>query len=649
MSWGSPDPMTRRVGMSCYSTEAEPISHYAITRAPRLDVGSPGAFALAKSWISECASNHATCNKTKRESPPELPTRVLEILEEDDNGGGAKALPSVRLLETNGSRGEYAALSYIWGCPQYCCTTSLNYEEYKREIRASSLPQSIADGVRCAQQLGLRYLWVDSFCIIQDSPADKKRELSRMASNYRRAQITISAAKPVRCNEGFLQTRQVPGLVNGLFRVRVLCPKDHGRMSKLREEYRPNIYFPGRSKRGSVSQEFEGSVWEIGDEAWHAEPSVVHLVAADWNEPVCNDPLQAIHPDREPIGDRAWALQELLASPRLLHYGSRQMVWRCYDKTAADGGRQPEHDRGVHYDYNEYYRDDHSDDETAAELGAMWQKIVTAYSVRTLTFPSDKLDALAGVVDELNRSMTGQQYLAGLWRDCLIDNLSWYQDMGAEGHEAISLNPNRSCPSWTWIGVDGRVDFCPGEEVIAEIKSAVVTRVETIQVRHHCPCLVVEGNIVIQLPVLQLEFHEVAAKFRCSGPGMSMETIPNIIYLDGGMRSPALSRQIVGGRPTLVLSPGIRFAELTRGGCWRNVHTPNASRGLVLVPVPVAGREHVYRRVGFFAVDLECGLPEGRWPNTPGDLRMPHQKAMDPSEFGELWTEALEEEVITII
>ena len=43
-------------------------------------------------------------------------------------------------------------------------------------------------------KLGLRYVWVDSLCILDDDPEDRSREIANMADTYQGAFVTISAA-----------------------------------------------------------------------------------------------------------------------------------------------------------------------------------------------------------------------------------------------------------------------------------------------------------------------------------------------------------------------------------------------------------------------------------------------------------------------
>jgi len=53
------------------------------------------------------------------------------------------------------------------------------------------------------RKLGVRYLWVDSLCIIQGNTADGQLESSRMGDVYRNSYLTITASKAAIDLEGF--------------------------------------------------------------------------------------------------------------------------------------------------------------------------------------------------------------------------------------------------------------------------------------------------------------------------------------------------------------------------------------------------------------------------------------------------------------
>jgi hypothetical protein len=117
----------------------------------------------------------------------DLPTRLVEVSPVDS--------PSrPRILSTSGKRGVYCALSYCWGTQQTGVLLRSKQQQYSQSIDVERLQQTLKDAIRTAKEIGIVYLWVDALCIIQDSEADKRREISRMDQIYRNALFTIVAA-----------------------------------------------------------------------------------------------------------------------------------------------------------------------------------------------------------------------------------------------------------------------------------------------------------------------------------------------------------------------------------------------------------------------------------------------------------------------
>ncbi|CAD6444537.1 09dc9103-2e4f-4484-b6d9-2a34349ee3c5 [Sclerotinia trifoliorum] len=56
------------------------------------------------------------------------------------------------------------------------------------------VPRTIQDAMRFSQQLGIKYLWVDALCIIQDSDSDKAIQIGTMGSIYAHSKVTLIAA-----------------------------------------------------------------------------------------------------------------------------------------------------------------------------------------------------------------------------------------------------------------------------------------------------------------------------------------------------------------------------------------------------------------------------------------------------------------------
>lgn len=93
---------------------------------------------------------------------------------------------------------QYVALNYVWGNPVHdFVVTSKEKVSSLSEVGSlvmAKLPQTVLDAMEVCRQLGERYLWVDSLCIIQDDENDILSSVEAMASIYSEAHFVIIAA-----------------------------------------------------------------------------------------------------------------------------------------------------------------------------------------------------------------------------------------------------------------------------------------------------------------------------------------------------------------------------------------------------------------------------------------------------------------------
>lgn len=195
------------------------------------------------------------------------PTQLLDLNMADKN---------VRLiLNDDTAVREYASLSYSWGNCQSVTLQQTNYEEFMNVIVLEKLPRTIREAVAVCRRLNINYLWVDALCIIQGDSNDFTKEISRMGSIYAGSLLNIGAADST--------DRE-----SGLFR---------DRLSPLYEE--------------------SCLVWEDEEIAVHLDPRI-----GQW-------PCPHLNPMCGSLKLRAWVLQELMLSPRTVHFDKWEIVWEC--------------------------------------------------------------------------------------------------------------------------------------------------------------------------------------------------------------------------------------------------------------------------------------------------------------------------------
>jgi hypothetical protein len=139
-----------------------------------------------------------------------LPTRLVDI------GTRPDAIPKLILTKKLRKRNtksnvRYAALSYCWGLPddvQHNVTTTQDSLDCFLKAIDKKLPAVIEDTIIVCRALSIRYLWVDTLCIIQNNSSDWERESQNMGVIYLNSLITICPLSSESCLQGFLR-RQV--------------------------------------------------------------------------------------------------------------------------------------------------------------------------------------------------------------------------------------------------------------------------------------------------------------------------------------------------------------------------------------------------------------------------------------------------------
>ncbi|KAH7068151.1 heterokaryon incompatibility protein-domain-containing protein [Paraphoma chrysanthemicola] len=366
-------------------------------------------FQQLQKWLQNCLHNHATCAGLGLQAT--LPTRVLDVGSSD-----GKAEPY--LLQAGESKGRYIALSHCWGGKVPLTTTTATLSDRTRCIPLQSLPKTFREAVAVTRKLEVRYLWIDSLCILQDSRVDWEKEAAVMGDIYASSYLTIAA-------------RGSANSAGGLFIPRSPEP------SPCRLEYKCEKH-------------------TLSGYMYIRPPSFEH-------ESVRNAALDT----------RGWVLQERLLSPRIIYFGRQQLYWECVESTSRQDGRAADvatddlrSDRsfksnldpngplpfsGVALLSQDLQITDPDQFKREASL-LRWYNIVEEYTTRNLTYQSDKLPALSGIAKRF-QDLTGYEYLAGIWKINILPGLLWRVKRPSDELTCTTL------PSWTWARLIGRVRF----------------------------------------------------------------------------------------------------------------------------------------------------------------------------------------------
>lgn len=372
------------------------------------NLASQSNISLALSWIQQC-EQHERCPSIQ---PPQLPTRVIDV-------GIRENHEDMKLFVTNSIDCNYVALSHCWGgliTPLLKKETLIPWQE---SINFSGLPANFRDAISITQRLGLRYVWIDALCIIQDSADDWAVESKKMGSLYHDALVTVAAATSIKSTEGFLK-----------------------------------CIAPSQSKD------------EMFNLKLSSDPEITKTVKLAFQIPENEDETLRGLFGSGPLHTRGWCLQETIISPRILHFGSKMIYWHCLSGfKSADGvppsNRQPEESLYKNFDAIIHLpKQKLVNPSDLKEAQNEFYSLVCDYSARNLTYGTDKFPAFSGIARLMQPAFEGGTYVAGLWTTDLR-GLLWYEGF------CPHVVPYRA-PSWSWAVTNELVLFVPAHPKLSD-------------------------------------------------------------------------------------------------------------------------------------------------------------------------------------
>lgn len=174
-----------------------------------------------------------------------------------------------------------------------------------------------------------------------------------------------------------------------------------------------------------------------------------------WKDNVSNAPLNL----------RGWVFQERLLSPRVLHFGQKQIFWECRELEGAESFprgipekiRLPGEFKGRMESEILNIKNGTSGREFFCYL---WHRIVEAYSLTRLTRAQDKLIAIGGIAKHLKKTVgIEDEYIVGMWRETLAYSLLWHVDEFDSNATASWRSVEYCAPTFSWASVHASVSF----------------------------------------------------------------------------------------------------------------------------------------------------------------------------------------------
>ncbi|KAI1471764.1 HET-domain-containing protein [Daldinia caldariorum] len=344
------------------------------------------------------------------------PTRLIDV--------GAKGSNFCRLVETKADPAfaqssdiQYATLSYCWGPPEDSSrqfkTETSSFQKRTVGFGIDQASPILRDAVRVAQTLGIRYLWVDAVCIIQDDKQDWYKESSQISLIFQNSALTICSPASTSCQEGFLNRNWTT--------------------TRIRFQSRIN-----RAVSGSYTLRLVGEVKDY----FHATSDGLSLALthSSW-------------------ATRGWILQEYELSQRALVFTKTNL------HVITEHGVQSEADETI--DISERTRGASFLPGSRNELNKYlnFLSLVEDYSAMKLTHRSDKFPAISGLASRL---YNGGGYYAGhilphidlLWTSVLCQPVDRITREALV--ETLKSQDPYVAPSWSWASRNHAVTFGDG-------------------------------------------------------------------------------------------------------------------------------------------------------------------------------------------
>ncbi|KAH7357336.1 heterokaryon incompatibility protein-domain-containing protein [Pyrenochaeta sp. MPI-SDFR-AT-0127] len=368
--------------------------------------GDPHHFdaASARLWLTECESTHKKC-KISNSTPELLPgTLLLDIISYQ-----------LVLRPTNA---RYITLSYVWGNTTSFQTKKANLASLKRAggflavmDDEEGLPRVVIDAIMAVRELGERFLWVDSLCIVQDDLEEKQAQLEQMDVIYSRAILTLVALSGKDANYRLFDATIGKRILHDLDTLHVQDPE-----IMVRPCY-PTL---------STLQEF--SLYN----------------------------------------SRGWTFQESILSLRCLYFTDYGLFYSCDKSSIHESGMQAnqsntraEFPSFSTVELNPWRHE--KDSVLSDDMFTVYMDLVEQYTERHLTHESDILNAMAGILAAIGRQASWK-YFHGLPRNRFVEALLWAPSPSSVRRSDLPVQ----FPSWSWLSWTGPVLYSPLQKLRSE-------------------------------------------------------------------------------------------------------------------------------------------------------------------------------------
>ncbi|PSN60875.1 HET-domain-containing protein [Corynespora cassiicola Philippines] len=348
---------------------------------------------------------------------------------------------------------HYITLSHRWGSSQHLKTTKSNFLEHLLRIKFLDLPRTFQDAAVVALFLGVRYLWIDTLCIIQDDSMDWHREALLMGRIYENSVCTIAVHNARDNSDGFLERslQPQPSVVLGHYQ------KGGEFYVSLRSNFKAEVDHSELSGRGWVLQErylSSRTLHFTTESIFFEDFNGVKTEEVSFTE--TQDRIKGFNLQTRDeyqfagsvsTNELSWEIPKQPWLDTTTPANGKDSIWGS-SSIFSTFSYQPVPELRTTAAFNISYRLRSGRYE---DLLYQWFEIVERYSKTELTFATDKLPAISGLARYI-QSHTGKEYFSGIWEPTFHIGLVWASD-----RHLIKRTTSSRAPSWSWASVDGPI------------------------------------------------------------------------------------------------------------------------------------------------------------------------------------------------
>ncbi|KAI1422270.1 heterokaryon incompatibility protein-domain-containing protein [Xylaria sp. FL1777] len=379
----------------------------------------------ARMWVDECLKNHAACAKPS--SRGWKPSRLLDISED-----------KIKLILRRQAEAQepYVTLSHCWGKDEFLVLTPHLLPRFVDGVHISDFALTFQETILTVRRLGVRYLWIDCYCILQgdsnDAISDWKYESLRMGKVYANSLLNIGALES-------------DGPSHGLFRY-------------------------------SLSFGFGSS--KIHWSPTRRDATILFRITQIRDREAPLSISKTLHSN---LLDRGWVVQECAMAPRMLSFANDEVIWQCSQSVASEGfdiieaGRMGplegwKNDMFFGHPFW-LFKSPRNDSRglSLRNINIQWMMTLKTYCRSRLSYPQkDLFTALDGIGAELAK-ISGSRFGYGMLASTLLEaliygtedlqNVHYGSQLATTSFPRAAAKRDKTRPTWHWSSLYPEVYF----------------------------------------------------------------------------------------------------------------------------------------------------------------------------------------------